>query len=108
MPSAFKSVVSAAIGTAAATLYTAPAATTTTVIGLAAANTSAAAIKVDVKLTKGAVSVFIVKGVDIPVGTSVIVVGGEQKLVVETGDTITVTSSAATSCDAIASVLELT
>ena len=40
-------------------------------------------------------------------GSSMVVVGGEQKVVLESGDYISVVSSAATSADVIVSVLEI-
>jgi hypothetical protein len=40
-------------------------------------------------------------------GGSLIVVGGEQKVVLEIGDAVSVTSSAATSADVICSYLEV-
>jgi hypothetical protein len=109
MASAFKSKISTAIGTSLATVYTVPAVTTATVIGMSVANVSASPITVDVQLVKGGVTVaYLVKGAPIPVGSSLVVVGGDQKVVAETTDLIKVISSVAASADAILSVLELT
>jgi len=49
-----------------------------------------------------------VKGATVPAGGSLVVVGGDQKVVLEENDNIKVTSSAATSCDVIMSILEIT
>jgi hypothetical protein len=98
----------------AATLYTCPAATQTTIIGLTVANIVASQIVIDVQLdasgrTSGAEdSVYIIKDAPIPVGSSLVVVGGEQKVVLEPGDTLKITSNTASSADAIASLLEIT
>jgi hypothetical protein len=52
--------------------------------------------------------VFIIKDAPVPVGSSLVVVGGDQKVVLEPGDTVKVTSNTALSADAIVSVLEIT
>ena len=52
--------------------------------------------------------VFVVKDALIVPGSSTVLVGGEQKLVLESGDFLSVTSSLANSADAIVSVLEIT
>ena len=107
MANTFKSQGSQNVGTSAVTVYTAPAATTSTVIGLSVANVTASAITVDVTLVKSAVSTYLIKGAPVPVGGTLIVVGGDQKLVLQTTDAVKVTSSAATSADVIVSVLEV-
>ena len=114
MANSFKSKTDTAIGTSAATLYTCPAATETTIIGLTVANIVTSQIVIDVQLdasarTSGAEdSVYIIKDAPIPVGSSLVVVGGEQKVVMEPGDTLKVTSNVLASADAIASLLEIT
>lgn len=108
MASTFKSAASANIGTSATTVYTAPSLTTTTVIGLSVANVSGGSVNIDVLMTKGATTVYLIKGAPLPYGSSMVVVGGDQKVVLEAGNTIQVKSSAATSVDAVISILELT
>ena len=49
-----------------------------------------------------------VKMATIDPGNSLITIGGEQKLVLEAGDFLSVTSSLANSADVIVSVLEIT
>ena len=51
---------------------------------------------------------YIVKNAPIPVGGSLVVVGGDQKLVLEPGDTVKVTSSQASSADVVLSHLDIT
>lgn len=114
MANSFKSKTDTAIGTSAATLYTCPSSTQSTIIGLTVANIVSAQIVIDVQLdasgrTAGAQdSVYIIKDAPIPVGSSLVVVGGEQKVVMEPGDTLKITSDTASSADAIASLLEIT
>jgi len=50
----------------------------------------------------------LVKAAPVPVGSSLVVVGGDQKVVMETDDALTITSSAATSADVALSILEIT
>ena len=100
MANTFKNYVAASVGTSATTVYTVPASTTAVTIGLSVANTSAAQITIDVQ----AAGVYVVKGAPIPVGAGLSVLDG--KIILETTDTVVVTSSAATSADVILSVLE--
>lgn len=108
MPNVFKSAVAVSIGTTETVAYTAPASTTTTVIGFSVANVSASAVTCTVRLRKNAGTFAnIIKDAPVPVGGALVAIGGDQKVVLETGDSIRVTSSAATSLDSIASVLEI-
>jgi hypothetical protein len=56
--------------------------------------------------TSASASVHIVKAATIPVGGALVPIGGDQKVVLETGDIIKITSSAASSADVIVSVLQ--
>jgi hypothetical protein len=100
MANTFKNYVSASVGTSAITVYTVPSSTTSVVIGLNVANRGAAQITVDVQLG----STYIIKSVPIPVASSLSVLDG--KIIMETTETLVVTSSAASSADVILSVLE--
>tara|TARA_R110000803_G_scaffold122577_1_gene190580 strand:- start:273 stop:602 length:330 start_codon:yes stop_codon:yes gene_type:complete len=109
MANSFKLKTDTAIGTSAATIYTCPSSTQTTIIGLTVANIAAAQILVDVQLTNNdGDNVYLVKDAPVPVGSSLVAVGGEQKVVLEAADTITVTSDTASSADVAMSILEIT
>ena len=110
MANTFLRKTSRNIGTSATTVgsYTVGASTATTVIGLTCANTTTAAITVDVQHNDGSNDTYVVKGATVPAGGSLVVVGGDQKVVLEAGDSVKVSSSAATSCDVIMSILEIT
>lgn len=108
MAGTFNSYMAQNVGTSPLTMLTVAAATTTTLIGLSVANTSAADITVNVYVTRSATDVYIIKGVTVPVASTFILSGGDQKIVLLTADSLKVISSAATSADVIASVLELT
>lgn len=109
MANTFKLATDTAVGTSAATVYTCPASTATTIIGLTIANIVSAQILVDVQVTNNdGDNVYLVKAAPVPVGSSLIAVGGEQKVVLEAADTITVTSDTASSADVALSLLEIT
>lgn len=105
----FKNEVTANIGTSPEVVYEAPTGKTSTIIGMSLANTLVGDITCDVTLTDFSTSttVYIIKGVPIPSGSSFIPIGKDQKVVIEDGDYISVTSSDASSIDAIVSVMEL-
>jgi hypothetical protein len=110
MANTFKNAVSSAIGTSQTSVYTVPASTTSTVIGLTVANIHSSAITVDVVVTdtSATTSVYLVKAATVPVGGALVPVGGDQKIVLEATDIIKVTSNTASSADVIVSVLEQT
>jgi hypothetical protein len=109
MANVFKNSITGSIGTTNTIVYSVPAATTTTIIGVNVANVTSQNISVSVRLTDTSATktVFLVKDVLITQGSSVVLVGGEQKIVMESTDTLTVVSSAASSADVIISALEL-
>ncbi|MEL0015739.1 MAG: hypothetical protein VW715_11035 [Rhodospirillales bacterium] len=110
MANTFKRYASRDVGTSAVTVgsYTVGASTQTTLIGLTVANTTSSAIAVDVQHNDATNDTYIVKGAPVPAGSSIVIVGGDQKVVMETGDSIKVTSDTATSADAYMSLLEIT
>ena len=110
MANAFTRKVSRDIGTALTAVgsYTVGASTQTTVIGLTVANTSASAVSIDVTLNDGANDTYLVKDAPVPVGGALVPIGGNQKVVLITGDSIKVNSSAASSVHAVLSILEIT
>jgi len=109
MANTLKNVVTNGVGTSEATLYTVPASTTTILIGLTMANTLAndqINVSVSVTDTSAGTTAYIVKNATIAPGGALVPVGGEQKVILETTDVVKVQSSAATSLDVIASVVE--
>jgi hypothetical protein len=108
MANTFKSYPSKNVGTSAATVYTCPSATQTTLIGLSIANTSASPITTDAYITRSSVNYYLVKTATVAVGGALVIVGGDQKVVLEVGDVLKVVTSAASSADCFASLLEIT
>ena len=96
MANTFKVKTSRAVGASATKIgsYDVPSSTQTTVIGLSLANITASAITVEVDHFSGTTATRIVKDAPIPVGGSLLIGGGDQKIVLEVGHSIRVTSSA--------------
>jgi len=111
MANAFKTFTAQNIDTSSgkATLYTCPANTETTIIGLNIANILTVSITVTVELLDGGSTItHIVKDAIVPVGSSLVAVGGPQKIVMNATDVLKVYGSQANCCDAVLSVLEIT
>ncbi len=110
MANTFTRKVSRDIGTALTAVgsYVVGSSTQTTVIGLTVANTSSSTVNNDVTLNDGANDTYVVKDAPVPVGGALVPIGGNQKIVLITGDSIKVNSSAASSVDAVLSILEIT
>ena len=98
------------VGTTAAPVgsYTVPASTTTIVVGLSVTNTTSSAITANVFINNGVANTYVIARGPVPAGSSLVVGGGDQKLVLITGDTVYVQSSAGTSIDTMMSILEIT
>jgi len=109
MANTFKNSISGSIGLTETTVYTTPALTTSTVIGVSIANVQNTNISVNVKVydTSGPKSVFLVKNALISPGSNLVLVGGEQKVVLEPTDYLTLQSSVTSSADIVVSVLEI-
>lgn len=108
MANTFTSYGNKSVGTSAATVVTIAAATQTTVIGMSCANITTSPVTVDAYFTRSAVDYYLVKGATVPVGGSLVIVGGDQKVVLITSDVLKVVSSTASSIDVVTSVLNIT
>jgi len=110
---AFKRTLTKNVGTTPVVAYSFGGPNSDVLIGLRVTNTTATAIKVSAAIKNGAVDYYLVggatvatMGADVPVGGAIVIINGDiDKVVLETGDTVVVTSSAATSADVIASAL---
>jgi hypothetical protein len=108
MANIFTSYMNKDVGTSAATVVTVAASTQTTIIGLSFANTTTSPITVSAYITRSAVNYYLIEDATVPVGSSLVVVGGDQKVVMITGDALKVITSAAASADVVTSVLNIT
>lgn len=87
--------------------YTVGASTQSTIIGMVVSNTTNAQITVSATHYDGTNDTYIVKDAPVPVGGTLVVIGGSSKMVLVTGDSIRVSSSAASSADVVMSLLEI-
>jgi hypothetical protein len=108
MANTFTSYVNKNVGTSPATVVTVGASTQTTIIGLSFANTTTSPITASAYITRSAVDYYLIKDAVVPVGSSLVVVGGDQKTVMITSDALKVITSAASSADVVTSVLNIT
>lgn len=88
--------------------YTVNAATQVTVIGFTVANKISSQILVDVVLDTGTSNTHLIKEAPIPSGGSLVLVGGDQKVVMEAADRLLIKSDTVNSADVLMSVLEIT
>ena len=109
MASAFKNRTLRAVGTSPTDIGAAVAAgTEVTVIGLSLANVTGTGAKATVTVNDGTNTTHVVTDASLPAEASLVVVGGDMKLVLMTGDKIIVTSDSASSIDVHMSYLEIT
>jgi len=109
MANTFKNRTLRAVGTSPVDVGAVVASSTeTTLIGMTMANITSGVINVTATLNDGSNTTHIVKDAPIPTGGSLILLGGDQKVVLMTGDKIIVTSNTASSVDVIMSFLEIT
>ena len=109
MANVFKNSVTGSIGITNTKVYETPALSVSTVIGMSVSNVISNNISVNVTVTDASATQtrYLVRNGLIVEGSSMVVVGGDQKVVLESGDFISVVSSAAASADVIVSVLEI-
>ena len=88
--------------------YTVASSTSVVVIGLTVTNTTGSAISANVFINDGAANTYVIVNSPIGSGASLVVVGGDQKIVLNTGDSIYVQSSASSSIDTVMSIMEIT
>ena len=100
----FRRYTSNAVGTSAATLFTAN--SYDTIVGISVANVTGSAVNVDVYINDGSNDIYLVKGAPITAGGALQVVDGGAKFVVESGDALKVVSDTASSADVWVSAVD--
>jgi len=108
MASVFKNYFTQNIGTSNSAVYTAPGGAQSTIIGITLCNVTEQTIKASIFVNSGGSNTFMVKGCYLTIGSSLVPVGGDQKLVLEGGDAVYVYSNTASAIDVIVSALEIT
>lgn len=108
MANQFKKTMTTGIGETPIEIYATDASTRATVIGINIANTTESSIYVDLTFTdETSQTGYIVKGTEVPPGTALAAMGGDQKLVLEPNNSISLTSDTSASVDVIVSSLEI-
>lgn len=107
MANTFKSNVALNIETTGNTVYTCPSATQTTLIGLTIANKSNGTVTANAYLRRSSVDYAIIANVPILNGSTLVPIGGDQKVVLQAADELKITTSANNAVDVIASLLEI-
>lgn len=100
----FRRYTSNAVGTSAATLFTAN--SFDTVVGISVANITSSAINVDVYINDSSNDIYLVKDAPIPAGSALQVLDGGAKFVVQSGDALKVVSDTASSADVWVSAVD--
>jgi hypothetical protein len=108
MANTFKNSFQQNIGISPITVYTAGSGVQATVIGMTVSNVTASDVKADILVNSSGTDYFLVKGATIEPGSSLVPIGGDQKLVLEATDFLKVQSDTSSSLDVILSVLEIT
>lgn len=93
-----------ATGISAVTAFTSD--SNDTVISVRLANIVATSIAVDVYVASGGTNYYLVKGISIPTGSSVELIDGASRFVLQSGDVLKVISDTASSLDTWVSVVD--
>lgn len=109
MANDFENRIASNVGTSRVDMYTTPSAVgkRSMIIGLELANITGSAITVNVEIWDESATAYVIIGnsINIPANSTLSFISG-QKIVLNEGDKLAVTSSASASLNAIASILE--
>jgi hypothetical protein len=109
MANDFKNAIAQNASTSGTVIYTTPATKTSIMLELDIANTTNNVVEGSVEVLDSSVSStawrYLVKNAPVPSGGSLMVIAG-QKIVLEAGDKVRVTASAANVLDVVAAILE--
>ena len=100
----FRRYTSNDVGTSAATLFTAD--SYDTVVGISISNVTASAVNASVYINDGTNDIYLVKDAPIPAGSSLQVLDGGAKFVVQASDVLKVISDTASSLDCWVSTVD--
>jgi hypothetical protein len=100
----FRRYTSNDVGTSAETLFTAN--SYDTVVGISVANVTASAVTASVYINDGTNDIYLVKDAPIPAGSSLQVLDGGAKFVVQNNDALKVVSDTASSLDVWVSTVD--
>ena len=108
MATNFKNIIGKEIGTQRVAVYTTPAATSTTIIGMNVANLTGSMVSVDIEIGDEASYIgYMIKGMPLPPNTAMKPIGKGEKIVLDATNTLYVTSDTTESLDVILSLVEI-
>jgi hypothetical protein len=108
MATNFKNIIGKEIGTQRVAVYTTPAATSTTIIGMNVANLTGSMVSVDIEIGDEESSIgYMIKGMPLPPNTAMKPIGKGEKIVLDATNTLYVTSDTTESLDVILSLVEI-
>jgi hypothetical protein len=109
MANQFNKTLNIGVGTSPVEVYSTGASTRATVIGINIANTTDDTVFVNIQLKdENNITGFVVKDAEIPPGSALAAMGGDQKLVMDPLNYLIISSDTASSIDVVVSVLEIT
>jgi len=100
----FRRYTSNNVGTGAATLFTSD--SYDTVVGISVSNVTTSAVVASVYINDSSNDIYLIKDAPIPAGSSLQVLDGGAKFVVESGDALKVVSDTASSLDVWVSTVD--
>ena len=108
MATNFKNVVAKEIGTQRVAVYTTPAATSTTIIGMNIANLTDGMVNCSIEIGDEASNIgFLVKDMAIAPNTAMKPIGKGEKIVLDATNVLYITADQTASLDAILSIVEI-
>jgi len=78
------------------------------VLGLSMSNTTGATINASAFIANATALTYLVKSAPISAGGTLVIVGGDQKIIIQTNDNVKIVSDTASSIDAVMSIMEIT
>jgi hypothetical protein len=108
MANTFKSFFLKNANTISQNVYSAGSGVQATLIGMTIANITTSPITANVTVSSAGTDYFMIRGATIAPGGSLVPIGGDQKVVLESGDYMRVQASGENAADVIVSVLEIT
>jgi hypothetical protein len=100
----FRRYINRNIGTSAVTIFTSD--SYDTIVGINVANTTGSSVNASVYITNSALDYYLIKTAPIPSGSSLQVLDGGAKFVVQSGDALKIISDTASSLDTVVSTVD--